>query len=266
MIVRAPRPRANFYVLDKRISEDRRLSWAARGMLVFLLGKPDNWTVSASALVSETSDCTRPSGRDAVYATLKELIDTGYMVRVPLRAENGTHGGVQYIVGETPRSPLPDQPLPDQPDTDKPHTANPTLTRTDSQQELIEEQGLNKPKPKRKAPKPEAVIKPAEWIDTKVWADFVEHRRQIKAKLTQIAADRLLVTLAKARDMGHDPNEMLNKSIEMGWRGVFIPRGNNPPSFGQPPKTAQRDEWLNGGRHDKETGNVIDVVATTIIE
>lgn len=30
MITRAPRPTSNFYLLDKAISEDKRLGWAAR--------------------------------------------------------------------------------------------------------------------------------------------------------------------------------------------------------------------------------------------
>jgi hypothetical protein len=270
MIIRAPRPDANFYVLDKAISEDRRLSWAARGVLVFLLGKPDNWEVSVAALVNETAECTRPTGRDGVYAALKELIEVGYIVRVQTRADDGAMSSVRYLVGETPRRPLTEKPeaapLTGLPDTAQPDTANPTLTRTDFKQGLREEQELKDAKPKRA--KAAAVIKPAEWIDDQVWADFVQHRKEIKAPLTGKASERLLVTLSKAREAGHNPNDMLNKSIEMGWRGVFIPRGTNPPHFpGVASKADQRNDWLNGGRPDKQhqgAGNVIDVVATTI--
>lgn len=35
-IIRSPRCESNFYVLDKQISEDKRLGWVARGLLVFL--------------------------------------------------------------------------------------------------------------------------------------------------------------------------------------------------------------------------------------
>lgn len=70
MITRAPRPQNNFYLLDKAISEDKRLGWAARGLLVFLLGKPDHWQVSPAALVNETAEANRSTGRDGVYAAL----------------------------------------------------------------------------------------------------------------------------------------------------------------------------------------------------
>jgi hypothetical protein len=141
MIVRSPRPVSNFYLLDKRISEDRRLSWAARGLLIYVLGKPDNWRVSVTALVNEVAGTEKPTGRDATYALLDELIKAGYVRREPERGNDGKMAGINYVVFESP-SPLPDQPetanppLPPQPHTEKPHTAEPytakpTLTSTD---------------------------------------------------------------------------------------------------------------------------------------
>lgn len=102
MIVRAPRPDANFYVLNKAISEDRRLSWAARGLLVFLLGKPDHWQVSTANLINETAESVRPLGRDGVWGLLRELIDTGYCRRQQQRKADGTTGEMHYFVTETP--------------------------------------------------------------------------------------------------------------------------------------------------------------------
>ncbi|WP_418131418.1 hypothetical protein [Variovorax sp. 278MFTsu5.1] len=145
-IRRAPRPNANFYVLDKSISEDRALSWAARGMLIFLLGKPDNWTVSVANLVNETAASARPSGRDAVYGVIGELKTAGYLRAETARADGGTFGGTDYTVCEC-RSPLTEKPEAANPDTAKPyagrpHTVNPTQTRTDFKQGLNPEQGL----------------------------------------------------------------------------------------------------------------------------
>lgn len=127
-ITRAPRPESNFYILDKRISEDPRLSWGARGLLVFLLGKPDSWNVSVSHLRNETKDSAKPTGRDGVYGLLEELICAGYVIRSQERVESGGFSSNSYIVNELP--------LPEMPDTAKPDTANPTLASIDSDQGL----------------------------------------------------------------------------------------------------------------------------------
>ncbi|MCK4121067.1 hypothetical protein HFK83_01535 [Ralstonia pseudosolanacearum] len=134
-IIRAARPQSNFYILDKRISEDVHLSWAARGLLVYLLGKPDNWRVSAQALVNETTGASMPSGRDAIYRILRELQTAGYVSRVQTKNEGGTFTETDYMVSEIPLSPLTENPeaapLTVQPLTVQPLTANPTLTSTD---------------------------------------------------------------------------------------------------------------------------------------
>lgn len=140
-IIRGPRPETNFYVLNKDISEDRRLSWAARGLLVYLLGKPDHWQVSVKALVNATSDSAKATKRDGVYALLRELEAAGYLTKDQGRSGGGKFGEQCYIVSEDPRSPSNQpswQPYPDQPYTDnptphpaqpctaQPYTANPT--------------------------------------------------------------------------------------------------------------------------------------------
>ena len=135
-IIRAPRPEGNFYLLSKSISEDGRLSWAARGLLVFLLGKPDHWEISVAHLRGETATSAKPTGRDGVYGLLQELINAGYVQRHQGRQDNGLLGEINYLVSE---SPLPAQPLPASPDTAQPYPANPTLVSIEGKQ------GLKKP-------------------------------------------------------------------------------------------------------------------------
>ncbi len=161
-IVRAPRPESNYYILDKRISEDSRLGWAARGLLIYLLGKPDNWEVSAQNLINQTENAAVASGRDAVYALLKQLMAAGYLRKVTARSEAGQVASVTYQIGEIP---FPDNPevaqLTAQPETAQPHPANPTQTKNDSKQESKasktddDSSGAKpaKPKPEKK-PKP----------------------------------------------------------------------------------------------------------------
>lgn len=114
-IIRAPRPEANFYMLNKAISEDTRLSWAARGLLVFLLGKPDHWEVSTHHLINQTADCLgKSSGRDSVRGLIRELEQAGYLQIALERTESGEFGGRSYTVSEVPATekPGPDEPSP----------------------------------------------------------------------------------------------------------------------------------------------------------
>lgn len=66
-----------------------------------------------------------------------------------------------------------------------------------------------------------------EWINQAIWQDFVSNRKTLKSPLTDLAATRIISSLEKFRQAGHDPNQILNKSIENGWKGVFEPKGGN---------------------------------------
>lgn len=130
MIVRGQRPQSNFYVLNKAVSEDRHLSWAARGLLVFLLGKPDHWQVSTTALINETADSSKPLSRDGVHSLLNELIHAGYCTRHRRRSAKGTMSGTDYHISETPQ---PAQPGAVAPGTAKPDTVNPLQASIDGE-------------------------------------------------------------------------------------------------------------------------------------
>jgi hypothetical protein len=128
-IVRQTRPSDNFYILDKKISEDDRLSWSARGMLIFLLGKPDHWTVSIEALINCTSSAgIRQSGKTAVYSVIRELLNTGYMTR-----KKHADGTLDYLVREKSTDVEPDSGNPNlgNPNLENPDLGNPPLVSTD---------------------------------------------------------------------------------------------------------------------------------------
>ncbi|KWO21401.1 hypothetical protein [Burkholderia ubonensis] len=146
MIVRGPRPTERFYLLRREIAEDRRLSWAARGLLICLLGKPDHWEVSVVNLVNETANSLRAGSgghtkRDGVKALLGELMQAGYVRRSdkPRHNEDGSFAGYDYVVTEVPMPPDDNRsPSPDEPSTDEPSTADPTQANTESKQGLKE--------------------------------------------------------------------------------------------------------------------------------
>lgn len=134
-IIRAAR-HTNYYVLPTATIEDDRLSWEARGMLVYLLQKPDHWNADVTHLIGRTKACLgKAAGRDKVYSILKELRLAGY-VYSQYRRVGGEFKGVDYEVSEVPdleaaeryAAYLADKsaaPFTDLPDTAPPGPANP---------------------------------------------------------------------------------------------------------------------------------------------
>lgn len=76
MIVRSKRPDHHFSIVDNATIRDHRLSWRARGLLVYLLSMPDGWTVRSEHLAAQGTE-----GRDAIRSALRELEANGYLVR-----------------------------------------------------------------------------------------------------------------------------------------------------------------------------------------
>lgn len=83
MIVRVKRHENNFVMIDNRPLCDVRLSWKARGLLAYLLSRPNNWKVNSNHLSSISTD-----GPLAVQTGLKELQQAGYA-----KLDTGGKGG-----------------------------------------------------------------------------------------------------------------------------------------------------------------------------
>jgi hypothetical protein len=78
-ILRQHRRESNYSVVSNDLIRDGRLTWAARGMLVYLLSMPDGWEVRETHLVAA---CSAPrQGIDAVRKVVAELEAAGYMRR-----------------------------------------------------------------------------------------------------------------------------------------------------------------------------------------
>ncbi|MBR4026800.1 MAG: hypothetical protein IKJ01_04495 [Lachnospiraceae bacterium] len=103
-IIRVQKRPKRFVVMDKTFLEDSRLSFKAKGILAYLLSKPDDWKVVVGNLVNYSAD-----GKSAVYAGLRELKEYGYYEKVPVRNEQGTRIiRWESVVYEVPRSLLND--------------------------------------------------------------------------------------------------------------------------------------------------------------
>ena len=76
--------RDRYTSVDRRTVNDDRLSFRARGILIWLLDKPDDWRCDSDQIAAAAKE-----GRDAVRTALNELAAAGYIVRHKDRDERG---------------------------------------------------------------------------------------------------------------------------------------------------------------------------------
>ncbi|HLL73578.1 MAG TPA: hypothetical protein VK363_19225 [Pyrinomonadaceae bacterium] len=100
-ICRVHRHERNYVQVENATAQDKRLSWAARGLLVYLLSLPTDWEIRVSHLINQGD-----MGRDALRRTLHELQSFGYASGVGRdsqeRSERGRFGPTEIAVYETP--------------------------------------------------------------------------------------------------------------------------------------------------------------------
>jgi hypothetical protein len=135
----------DFTVIANGCLRDDSLSAESLGVLCYLLGKPNDWTVRPTELAKRFG-----SGRDRIDRILKELIAAGYIVKAKTRDPlTGLWRAVEYIVFQMPKCPPPENTeVVTGPPTGNPSTDNPPpdnrevlntdfLTNTESTKELV---------------------------------------------------------------------------------------------------------------------------------
>lgn len=91
--------RDNPYVqIDKECLKDKRLGWKAKGILAYLLSKPDDWQVYLTDLKKQSTD-----GMKSVSSGIRELEKHHYIEKRKKRGKRGRFEGWEYIVYEQPR-------------------------------------------------------------------------------------------------------------------------------------------------------------------
>jgi hypothetical protein len=94
MIERVPERPEGWVIIDRRALDDARLSWAARGLLAYLLARPDDWRVSPEHLARQSGSLYQ------VRQLLQELHQAGYAELARRRRPDGTFGGSHWIIRE----------------------------------------------------------------------------------------------------------------------------------------------------------------------
>lgn len=135
-IHRATRSDENPYFQFRRdTAQDRTLTFEARGVLAYILSKPDDWEV-------QPSDLEQNCGKSVVYRILKELRKHGYIQLVTPRDENNRIISWDYEVYEHPLTKNQEvgfQEVENQELENRHTTKNRVLQNTDSNKEQIKE-------------------------------------------------------------------------------------------------------------------------------
>jgi hypothetical protein len=76
---------ASFTVVPNELLDDPDLDLAAKGLVCYMLAKPDGWNFSAVRIAREM-----PEGRDAIYAALNRAEASAWVQRRDIRKPDGT--------------------------------------------------------------------------------------------------------------------------------------------------------------------------------
>jgi hypothetical protein len=88
-----------FTSVPNALAQDKSLTYEARGLLLYLLSKPDDWVVRMHDL-----ELAAPkTGEEKVRRIVKELLDAGYLERITSHDENG-HFHTETMVYEHRRT------------------------------------------------------------------------------------------------------------------------------------------------------------------
>lgn len=59
------------------------------------------------------------------------------------------------------------------------------------------------------------------WLPKSLWGEFRKHRQKLKAPMTPYAEERAIARLERLKAEGFNPIDVVNNSIDGGWKGLF---------------------------------------------
>lgn len=88
----------DFVQIQNSMFEDTRISWKAKGLLGYLLSRPEEgWDVFIADIVKRSTD-----GESAVKSAIKELKEAGYLIINKVKNEKGQFIGAEWIYDDVP--------------------------------------------------------------------------------------------------------------------------------------------------------------------
>ena len=148
-IVRIPKVN-NYTIMSNHHLTDPNLSLKAKGLMSYMLSRPDNWDFTIEGLARQNME-----GADAIARIIRELEARGYVIRSRTRNKAGKFTDMEYRILECPRdmadgqtitaenAPMPahDEPIPDRPIPNSPLPENPIVDAPNAAAPLPENAG-----------------------------------------------------------------------------------------------------------------------------
>lgn len=97
-----------------------------------------------------------------------------------------------------------------------------------------------------------------EWLPKESWIEFVQHRKERKNPLTELASKKSINLLEKMRSEGQDIEAVINTCIANGWKGLHpiksqgISHGKDSKYYGKNGKFDSMQYLLDSIREDEE--------------
>jgi len=85
-------------------------------------------------------------------------------------------------------------------------------------------------------------------IDPAKWDEWVQHRKELRKKLTERQAQKQVSKLESWAAEGYDPNQIIETSVTNGWQGLFKPKGETDAARGK----SRTDDYID------ETGKLVE--------
>lgn len=185
----------DFALIPNSVADDNTISFDARGLLCYLLAKPNDWNVQVSNIQKAGG-----IGRDKTYKLLKALKDAGYIeVRTKRDKKTGKiidHSYVVYDCAVPTRLPLPEfQEVANSPDAKSAETEQlPDFQEVDTPLTDLPESGEsgrnnNKKITKTHSPKPPELAPDPETLFDEIW-EMLAKKHQPKSRASALSQFR----------------------------------------------------------------------------
>ena len=222
----------NFTTINNEFIFNKDMSLKAKGLLCHLLALPNDWK-----LYVEEVEKWHKDGKKAIYSAFKELTQLGYMERSQVR-EAGLFKGYDYTVFEVPYSQKRNT---DKRNTDKRNAENAPLLKTDNSKDLLK---VNTDNNKTKG------FETLEELNVEVWKKWREFRtQQFRTSYKPIGEKAAIGKLLRLSQGCHKVQEqIIQQSIENGWKGLFELKGEKQSKIKQSLNTwSEARKMINNG-------------------